>query len=258
MLIFPDNVAQENHLEYCCPHWELENSYAFCRRTGVPVELEKPQIILPGKKLAPKLKSNIQLLNILSGLINPIIQSGIENNCFFILCDQHLAALRIFSSAKNIEAGLRTGIVPGTVFTEKSCGTNALSLSRKLGRIVTIPGDQHYCILFKTIFCVAGPIAGPDGNMLGYLNISRPNRKEIDSSIALVKILINAAEKEILFYDCFSTGLHAQVFLPPELVRRLTPRELEICLLLLKRLSSKEISSQLHLSTFVIGLPYMG
>lgn len=250
LLIFSDNVPQD--IEYCCSHQELEDSYVFCRQAGVPVELKKPRIMLPKRILAAKLKSNTQLLDIMSGLINPIIQSGVENDYIFILCDRYLAALKIFSTLNNAEAAQNAGIVPGTVFSEKSCGTNALSLTKRLGRIVTITGDQHYCSLFKAIYCVAGPVASPGGDILGYLDISRPIIKEIGPSVALIKTLLTAAEKEILFGARSLAGLHAQPFLPPKIKQELTPREQEICLLMLKRLSSREIATQLHLSVSTV------
>ncbi|MDI6632636.1 MAG: hypothetical protein AB1507_00070 [Bacillota bacterium] len=96
----------------------------------------------------------------------------------YILCDPELVALKIFAAPEVLLAAGEIGVKPGTLFTEESCGTNALALAREYNRLVAIRGEQHYCRLFKDWWCVAGPVKDPDGKTLGYLDISMHAEKE--------------------------------------------------------------------------------
>jgi len=256
LLVFSDTAThpQEKHISCLCSLNELESSHQSCRLSGVPIELEKPQVILPEEILASRLTLNAQLIGIISSLVNPIILSDLDWDYIFILCDPHLVSLKIYATAANMETAVKDGIMPGTVFTKKSCGTNAFSLSHTLGRVVAVRGDQHYCRLFKELYCVAGPVKDPGGGILGYLDISRPDGRELNPSVVLIKTLITAAEKEILYLSIDQTGTKSPESsqLPPEIEKDLTPREREICRLLLKRLSSKEIATTLNLSVSTV------
>jgi len=75
--------------------------------------------------------------------------------------------------------------MPGTAFTEESCGTNALFLAHVPGRIVAVQGEQHYCRLFKNWWCVAGPIRGAGCEPLGYLDISMHAGMELGATTFL-------------------------------------------------------------------------
>ncbi|WP_334110820.1 hypothetical protein [Thermodesulfitimonas autotrophica] len=72
-----------------------------------------------------------------------------KGNYIYILCAPDLVAFKIFAAPEVLAAAERAGVKPGTVFTEESCGTNALALAREHNRLVAIRGEQHYCRLFK-------------------------------------------------------------------------------------------------------------
>ena len=160
-------------------------------------------------------------------------------------------ALKIFAAPEVLAAAEEVGVRPGTVFTEESCGTNALALAREHQRLVAIRGEQHYCRLFKNWWCVAGPINGPAGSVLGYLDISMHAEKDsawrqrtckrwwpgykTDSSAELRARQKNGAAP-------------APFLLPPEVAAKLTPREREVLELILEWLDDAEIAKRLYMS----------
>lgn len=89
------------------------------------------------------------------------------------------------------------GVKPGTVFTEESCGTNALALAREHQRLVAIRGEQHYCLLFKDWWCVASPIKDPKGRIGGYLDISMHAKRELGLAAAHLQTLVDSIEREL-------------------------------------------------------------
>jgi DNA-binding CsgD family transcriptional regulator len=159
-------------------------------------------------------------------------------------------ALKLYAAKEFLEMVEKAEVVTGTVFTEESCGTNALSLAREHSRIIAIRGDQHYSNLFKNWCCLAGPVKDCTGKIIGYLDISISATQELYFAAELLKALILAVEKETFLFNLALNGLQQEPPspLPPEAEKKLTLRECEICKLLLQRLSSTEIAATLQLS----------
>ncbi len=149
-----------------------------------------------------------------------------------------------------MKAAEKMGVHPGTVLTEESCGTNALSLARADGEIVAIRAEQHYSTLFKNWWCVAGPVKDGEGKIVGYLDISMSAAKELGLAAQLLKSLLISIEKQIhiLSLERIIAQLDPLLPLLPEVEKELTSREKEILKLLLRRMSSREIAAALHLS----------
>ncbi|MEW6574029.1 MAG: LuxR C-terminal-related transcriptional regulator [Bacillota bacterium] len=162
--------------------------------------------------------------------------------------------LKIFATPEELGAIEEAGVKPGTVFTEESCGTNALALARENNRLLAIRGEQHYCKLFKDWWCVAGPVKDLEGKTIGYLDISLDAEKELGLAAAHLQALVNLIEKELYLRELErklqQTGvrLPPSLAIPPEVERELTPREQEVAQLLLCRLRNKEIAEKLRLS----------
>ncbi|MEW6448538.1 MAG: LuxR C-terminal-related transcriptional regulator [Bacillota bacterium] len=146
----------------------------------------------------------------------------------------------------------RVGVKPGTAFTEASCGTNALALAWEHQRLVAIRGEQHYCRLFKDWWCVAGPINGPPGSVLGYLDISMHAEKELGLAAAHLQTLVTRIEDGFLLAELRARQKNgaapAPFLLPPEVAEKLTPREREVLQLILEWLDDAEIAKRLYMS----------
>ena len=65
-----------------------------------------------------------------------------------------------------------SNIRPGTLWTERLCGTNALGTAALLGQAVTVHGGEHFFSRHGTLTCTASPIFGPDGKLAGVLDAS--------------------------------------------------------------------------------------
>ena len=161
-------TVTKDYIPYLCYPKDLEASYTRCCLAGVPVELAKPKVILSESQLISRQLANAQLIILSEHLVRNIMNIETQKECIFILCDLDLTALKIYASQDNLEAVKKVGVGNGSVFTEKSCGTNALSLARDHNRVVAISGEQHYSNIFKNWWCVAGPIKNSDDKCIGY------------------------------------------------------------------------------------------
>ncbi len=254
-LLFPPKPgarAGDYHLDLC-PPGELAQSYARCRSLEVPPGLTEPRRVLSETELGPCLKASASFIAVAEGVITPVCRVGLQREYIYILCDPELVALKIFAAPEVLAAAEEVGVRPGTVFTEESCGTNALALAREHQRLVAIRGEQHYCAFFKDWWCVASPVKDPNGKILGYLDISMHAEKELGLAAAHLQTLVALIERELLLVErsqrqqTDSTAL-APLRIPPEAAAKLTPREREVFKLILEWLDDAEIAKRLPIS----------
>lgn len=239
---------------YLCSPEQLEASYTRCRSLGVPAELEKPAKILDDASLAPRLKVNAVLITFSERVITSDCYTGPSQNFIYILCDPELVALKIFAAAEVLVTAEDLGIKPGTVFTEGSCGTNALALAREHNRLVAIRGKQHYCKLFKDWWCIASPVTNHNGRTLGYLDISMHAAKQLGLAVTFLKKLLKLIEQQLTSLEFGKTDHRpSDTSSPPAgapgyKALQLTSREEEILNLRLLGLDNEEIAARLCIS----------
>jgi len=255
-MVFPQDPGPPDYSAYLCSPAELEASYDRCRALKVPVKLKRPQKTLPKSTLASRRRENSLLLTYAKEVITSHHYAGPQKNYIYILCDPELVTLKIFAVSEILVAAEEAGVKPGAVFTEESCGTNALALAlaKEHQRLVAIRGEQHYCKLFKDWWCVASPVRDPASKVLGYLDISLDAEKELGLAAVHLQALVNLIEEEFYLRELEEklqqTGvrLSPSLALPPEVERELTLREREVLQLSLARLSNREIAEQLYIS----------
>ena len=69
-------------------------------------------------------------------------------------------------------AAQTANIRPGTRWTERRCGTNALGTVAQIGQPLTVHGGEHFFARHGTLTCTAAPVFGPDGILAGVLDAS--------------------------------------------------------------------------------------
>ncbi|MEW6772313.1 MAG: LuxR C-terminal-related transcriptional regulator [Bacillota bacterium] len=249
---FPKEPGPPDYHDYLCSPAELKASYDCCRALRVPVELKRPQKILPKSVLASRRRDNSLLLTSAEEVITPHHYAGPQKHHIYILCAPELVALKILAAPEVLAAAEEAGVKPGTVFTEESCGTNALALAREHNRLVAIRGEQHYCKLFKDWWCVAGPLKDPAGSIIGYLDISLPAEKELGLAGEHLRTLAARIEDRLLLAELRARQRNGAApvpfLLPPEVAEKLTPREREILEYLILEFTNQEIAAKLYLS----------
>ena len=250
MFLFEKEQLLPNYSGYLCTVAKLEASYNHCRSLKVSAELAKPQKVIPKTAFIPRLKDNSLFLAAAEQVITPHHYARPQIDHIYILCDPELVTLKIFATPKVLVTLEEACIKPATVFTEESCGTNALALARKNNRIIAIRGEQHYCKIFKDWWCVAGPVKNLSGKILGFLDISLHANKDLVSTVALLRTLIEAIENIHSQLSFFQAGqkILLQPSLPPEIEQKLSRRQQEILQFLASGLTYKEIADKCFLS----------
>lgn len=80
--------------------------------------------------------------------------------------------LDIISDPSFSDASNAASIRPGTVWTERICGTNGLGTAAYLKRAIVVHGRDHFFSRYNNLTCVAAPIFAPDGELTGILDAS--------------------------------------------------------------------------------------
>ena len=99
-----------------------------------------------------------------------------------------------------------TSIRPGTLWTETTCGTNALGTVAQTGRSITVHGAEHFFARYGTLTCTAAPVFDADGALAGVLDASSDCRSRQQHTGALVSMAATQIENG-LFRECHRTDV---------------------------------------------------
>lgn len=76
------------------------------------------------------------------------------------------------SVARPTELQERWSLFPGCDWSERVMGTNGAGTALETGRPVAVLGSEHFAAPFHDAACMAAPITGPDGRVVGALDLS--------------------------------------------------------------------------------------
>ncbi|GGR51544.1 GAF domain-containing protein [Streptomyces aurantiogriseus] len=86
---------------------------------------------------------------------------------------------------------------PGGRWDEEAMGTNAVSLALRTGRPSTVFSAEHLVTALHGWACYCAPIHGPDGHVLGVLDLSTTWDRSHPLAISTVRGLASAIEAEL-------------------------------------------------------------
>lgn len=136
----------------------------------------------------------------------------------------------------------QVNFAPGGRWDEQAMGTNALSLSLRTGRPSTVFSAEHLVAALHGWVCYCAPIHGPNGQILGVLDLSTTWDRSHPLAMSTVRTLVSTIETRLrtdlpdqptaapsdLRLICLGTGSAVRDAVP----LRLRPRQLEILTLL--------------------------
>jgi len=94
-------------------------------------------------------------------------------------------------------AAERMNFVAGAVWSEADVGTNAPGTALVVGAPVRISGAEHYNSVVRRWSCCAVPIHGPDGRVLGVVDLTGDERMATPGAMTLARATARAVEAEL-------------------------------------------------------------
>ncbi|UVF17677.1 sigma-54-dependent Fis family transcriptional regulator [Microvirga terrae] len=95
------------------------------------------------------------------------------------------------------ERAARVALRPGVPWSEQVVGTNAIGTSLAEGSPIEVRGAEHYLECNRILSCSAIPIMGPQGNVLGVLDLSGPAETHHAHALGLVKLAAEQIEHRL-------------------------------------------------------------
>ena len=106
---------------------------------------------------------------------------------------------------------LRALMHPGRSLRESDIGTTAPGLVLELGQPVSVSCDQHYLNELSRFYCASEPLIGPDGSLVGALDLSGIDVGESPMAVEMVALAARHIENSMLrtFDDCVLFHFHS-------------------------------------------------
>ncbi|WPH17168.1 sigma-54-dependent Fis family transcriptional regulator [Variovorax paradoxus] len=138
-----------------------------------------------------------------------------DTDSLVILADAQGMLLEAMGDANFADRAQRVALRPGANWHERWRGTNAIGTALADAAPVVVHAGEHYLDRNGFLTCTAAPITGPDGCMLGVLDISGDHRGHHRHALALVRLAVRTVEQK-LFDTRHAADLRLRLHLQPE------------------------------------------
>ncbi|MEH0166317.1 sigma-54-dependent Fis family transcriptional regulator [Roseateles microcysteis] len=132
-----------------------------------------------------------------------------------MLADAEGMLLEALGDTGFADKAARVALRPGANWLEQWRGTNAIGTALAEGRPLMVHGGEHFLERNGFLTCAATPIWGPDGRLLGVLDISGDQRGEHRHALGLVRAAGRMLEHQ-LFEARHGAGLRLRLHGRPE------------------------------------------
>lgn len=126
-----------------------------------------------------------------------------DTGSMVLLADQSGVILQAFGDAKFLNRAERVSLMPGSSWNETHRGTNGIGTCLHEKRPLVVHGGEHFLERNGFLSCAAAPVRGPNGELLGVMDISGDERKHYLHSLGLVRAAAQTLENR-LFESCHS------------------------------------------------------
>ncbi len=145
-----------------------------------------------------ELDSRSEKITLLTKPIMDTLSECLKGSEFVIvLVDAEGYILRTVGGLKELKQADKLKFGPGANWSEACVGTNAIGTAMALGHPVQITGPEHYCESHHLWTCSAAPIRKPDGEIIGFLDLSGPRERATALQLGLVVAAARAIEDRI-------------------------------------------------------------
>ncbi|MBV8122964.1 MAG: sigma-54-dependent Fis family transcriptional regulator [Paucibacter sp.] len=180
-------------------------SWERCRRFGLNCDDSSHHLAsLDRTALRVEQERNRHLLQQSRPIMAHVYQQIRESGSMVVLADAHGLLLESMGDADFVARADRVALTAGACWDENQRGTNAIGTALAEEATVEVLGAEHFLLDNAFLTCCASPIFGPDGHIVGALDISGDHRGHQHHTLGLIRLSTSIVEKRL-----FET-LHAQ------------------------------------------------
>jgi PAS domain S-box-containing protein len=157
--------------------------------------------IMSRRDLPERLRDNKRLLEIANPVIDKLYVLLKDSGYTVFLTDYHGYILTSQGDPDFTAKAQKIQLSAGANWNETVRGTNAIGTSLATQQPVHINSWQHYCRENHIIVCSATPIWGPNGELLGVLDVTGDYRRAHPHTLALVVSAASLIEQRLALTD---------------------------------------------------------
>jgi transcriptional regulator of acetoin/glycerol metabolism len=127
-----------------------------------------------------------------------------ESGSMVILADANGLLLETVGDPDFVDRAGRIALSAGASWDENQRGTNAIGTALAEEAPTAVLGAEHFFANNAFLSCCASPIFGPDGRLIGVLDISGDYRNQQRHTLGLVRLSSQLVEKRL--FECLHAG----------------------------------------------------
>lgn len=176
----------------------IQRSWERCRRFGLD-DYNPSASSLGMDRVALKTEQERNRLLLLQGrpIMEHVYEQIRESGSMVILADANGLLLETIGDPDFVSRADRVLLSAGASWDENLRGTNAVGTALAEEAPVTVLGAEHFLEPNAFLTCCASPIFGPDGRLIGVLDISGDYRSHQRHTLGLVRLSSALVEKRL-------------------------------------------------------------
>lgn len=167
------------------------------RRGGTSAFQKTNEVVLPAGELERRRRQAGELLTVAQPIMERLY-SFVRGSGFIVaLADEEGYLLRVFGDPHAESFGRLSNFVEGSNWSERVMGTNGVGTPLVTGAPIQVCGPEHYCLCAHNATCSGAPVFGPDGNIIGALDMTGENAKVHLHTLGMVVAAADAISNEL-------------------------------------------------------------
>ncbi|WP_421188875.1 sigma-54-dependent Fis family transcriptional regulator [Aeromonas sanarellii] len=177
----------------------IQRSWERCLHQGLSRQQSAELDLLPQGELSARQEQHRTLITCFQRFVLPLFAQLLAGRpCRLLLCDAEGAILAVSGDDGFARHAERIFLRSGARWGEASKGTNAIGTALAEQSEVQVLGAQHFFAQHGFLSCSACPLLGPDGQLLGVLDISTDAAHHGGDMLGTVRLLAMTLENALL------------------------------------------------------------
>jgi sigma-54 dependent transcriptional regulator, acetoin dehydrogenase operon transcriptional activator AcoR len=177
----------------------IQRSWQRCLHQGLHRQQSAELDLLPQGELSARQEQNKTLITCFQRFVLPLFAQLLAGRpCRLLLCDGEGAILAASGDDGFARHAERIFLRSGARWGEASKGTNAIGTALAEQSEVQVLGAEHFFAQHSFLSCSACPLLGPDGQLLGVLDISTDAAHHDGDMLGTVRLLAMTLENALL------------------------------------------------------------
>lgn len=178
---------------------QIQRSWQRCLHQGLHRQQSAELDLLPQGELSARQEEHRTLITCFQRFVLPLFAQLLAGRpCRLLLCDGEGAILAASGDDGFARHAERIFLRSGARWGEASKGTNAIGTALAEQSEVQVLGSEHFFAQHSFLSCSASPLLGPDGQLLGVLDISTDAAHHDGDMLGTVRLLAMTLENALL------------------------------------------------------------